>query len=103
MTIAETPARKNMYLKIFSLFLLIALAACQTTKTGNTSNTSARQTYLRKASFPVGVAVSMNKLKNLPVYRDIVIREFSSITAENNMKMQYTQPQPGKFTFEDGD
>jgi endo-1,4-beta-xylanase len=50
------------------------------------SRKSSGQTLrLLDAPFPVSVAVNMDKLKNLPRYREIVIQEFSSITAENAM------------------
>jgi endo-1,4-beta-xylanase len=58
---------------------------------------------LLDAPFPVGVAVNMDKLKDLPRYREIVIQEFSSITAENAMKGQHMQPQQGQFVWENAD
>ncbi len=80
--------------------LLLLLIACQPMPKNTTVTQAPR---LRDAPFPVGVAVNMNKLKNLPVYREIVINEFSSITAENYMKIQHLQPQQGEFVWEHGD
>jgi endo-1,4-beta-xylanase len=59
------------------------------------------------ADFPVGVAVPAgsrpNSLLVSPERQALVERHFSSITAENIMKMGYLQPRQGRFTFEHSD
>jgi endo-1,4-beta-xylanase len=59
------------------------------------------------AHYPVGVAVPgppwANDLLASPERRELVERHFSSITAENIMKMRYLQPAPGRFAFEHAD
>lgn len=59
------------------------------------------------ADFPVGVAVPgapwPHDLLESPERQAIVERHFSSITAENIMKMAYLQPQQGRFTFQYAD
>lgn len=59
------------------------------------------------ANFPVGVAVPgapwPDNLLESPERRALVERHFSSITAENIMKMGYLQPEQGRFVFEHAD
>src|SRR5690606_1923317 len=49
-----------------------------------------------------GVAIAANKL-NDSVYTTIANREFNSVTAENEMKIDATEPQPGQFNFTQAD
>ena len=59
------------------------------------------------ADFPIGVAVPAdpwpNSLLKSPERQAVVNQHFDSLTAENNMKMAYLQPQPGLFHFSDAD
>jgi endo-1,4-beta-xylanase len=41
----------------------------------------------------------MNALANDQTYRDTIAREFSSVTAENVMKWETLEPQPGVFNY----
>lgn len=92
-----------MYKNQLWLFALIILSvACKPALVRQTQS-DAKQPHLLDAPFPVGVAVNIDKLKNLPVYRQIVIQEFSSITAENAMKGQHMQPEKGKFVWDNTD
>ncbi len=50
--------------------------------------------------FKIGAAVSVN---NIDSYRDLLIRHFNSITPENDMKYSATEPEEGKFTFDNAD
>ncbi|MGW7219642.1 endo-1,4-beta-xylanase [Streptomyces sp. NPDC054826] len=49
-----------------------------------------------------GVAIAANRL-NDSTYASIASREFNSVTAENEMKIDATQPQRGQFDFSAGD
>ena len=49
-----------------------------------------------------GAAVSAGKLSD-PVYTGILNREFNSVTAENEMKWDATEPQQGRFSYTNGD
>ncbi|MEP7764777.1 endo-1,4-beta-xylanase [Sanguibacter sp. 25GB23B1] len=49
-----------------------------------------------------GTAIAANRL-NDSVYTSIANREFSMITAENEMKMDATEPNQGQFTYTRGD
>ncbi|MEZ9531226.1 endo-1,4-beta-xylanase [Vibrio sp. 10N.286.51.F4] len=50
----------------------------------------------------VGTAFETRHL-NDPMFRDTVIREYSQITPENEMKFSYVQPQRGQFDFSKAD
>ncbi|GAA1010101.1 1,4-beta-xylanase [Streptomyces sp. F-3] len=49
-----------------------------------------------------GVAIAAGKLGD-PTYTTIANREFNSVTAENEMKIDATEPQQGRFDFTAGD
>jgi endo-1,4-beta-xylanase len=51
----------------------------------------------------VGTAVSAAALKHSHGYRTELAREFSSVTPENAMKWEVTEPKPGHFDFGDAD
>jgi len=55
------------------------------------------------ATFPIGAAIDYGFLKDNTLYRSVLTREHTSITAENAMKWNYTHPQPGVFNFADAD
>lgn len=50
--------------------------------------------------YPLGAALNPQKLATEEKYRSIAKQEFNSITAENHMKMMYTQPRPHEFDFQ---
>lgn len=47
----------------------------------------------------IGAAVNVNLLPQTGAYRDLVIKHYNSLTAENAMKMTALQPQEGTFNF----
>ncbi|TQL02404.1 endo-1,4-beta-xylanase [Cellulomonas sp. SLBN-39] len=49
-----------------------------------------------------GAAIAANKLSD-PVYTGILNREFDSVTAENEMKWDATEPRQGQFSYTSGD
>ncbi|MBO4160927.1 endo-1,4-beta-xylanase [Micromonospora antibiotica] len=49
-----------------------------------------------------GAAVAVNRLSD-SVYVGILNREFTSVTAENEMKWDATEPSPNQFTYASGD
>ncbi|MBN7818583.1 endo-1,4-beta-xylanase [Bowmanella yangjiangensis] len=59
------------------------------------------------ADFPIGVAVPVdpwpNSLLRSKQRQALVEKHFSSLTAENGMKMAYLQPRPGEFEFTHAD
>ncbi len=55
-----------------------------------------------KDYFKIGVAVNNRNVSD-PDQMKLIIREFNSITAENAMKLQPTEPKKGEFHWEDAD
>lgn len=53
--------------------------------------------------FPIGAALKVNLLKKNLNYRNVVLREFNSITAENAMKFHALHPAPNVFKWSDAD
>lgn len=50
--------------------------------------------------FKIGAAISP---RDLTVHRDLLLQHFNSVTPENQMKYELTEPEEGKFTFGDAD
>ncbi len=50
----------------------------------------------------IGAALETRHLEN-PLFRETLIREFSQITPENEMKFMYLQPERGQFDFSKAD
>jgi endo-1,4-beta-xylanase len=50
----------------------------------------------------IGTALMSNRLSNGKV-KGLVVREFDSLTPENEMKWESIEPAPGRFNFEAGD
>lgn len=48
---------------------------------------------------PLGSAVRLSSLRAGGLYRETFLREFDSLTPENEMKMQALQPRRGRFDF----
>lgn len=55
------------------------------------------------AGIEIGVAVNADLLENNVKYRNIVNTQFSSVTAENVMKWEALNPQPGVYDWEAAD
>jgi endo-1,4-beta-xylanase len=53
--------------------------------------------------FPIGAAVKVQLLRDNAAYRNLVINNFNSITAENAMKFNSLHPAPTVFTWKDAD
>lgn len=61
---------------------------------------------LREAApdgFRIGTAVANGPLRNEQQYREVLAREFNSVTSENAMKWDALQPQRWTFNFTDAD
>lgn len=56
-----------------------------------------------KADFPVGVAIDFPKLIRDEKYRNLVITEFNSITAEQSMKASFIHPGKDLYDFSEAD
>ncbi|HEV2580009.1 MAG TPA: endo-1,4-beta-xylanase, partial [Ktedonobacteraceae bacterium] len=92
------------------LFLLTAWPASTSpsTRTPSTptpldSSSSSLRSLARQRDFFIGSAVNYDALENEPLYRQALAREFNLVTAEDSMKFDHTEQQPGVFTFGEGD
>jgi endo-1,4-beta-xylanase len=83
-------------------FFLCALVLAMSVNTGLAQNneTGLKDTY--KDYFSIGVAVNMRNIAN-PEQIAIIKKDFNSITAENDMKPQSTEPAYGQFNWENAD
>lgn len=75
-------------------FLLLMLSAC------NQEPKGLADAY--KKYFKIGVAVNMRNIAE-PEHIALIKDNFNSITAENDMKPQPTEPKEGEFNFENAD
>lgn len=53
--------------------------------------------------FPYGAAVNVGLIKSNAAYRDLVIKEFNSLTSENGMKFNALHPGQATYTWSDAD
>ncbi|MHA8088109.1 endo-1,4-beta-xylanase [Aquirufa sp. Wall-65K1] len=68
------------------------------------AQSNAQNEYIKQfLRFPLGAAVNPKYLSEKPLYRSLVASEFSSITAENHMKMVNIHPEKDRFDFSKGD
>ncbi len=90
----------NITSKTFLLFLLICLQflACKTLKSAHSSR-GLKGYY--KDYFPVGVAVNPQALSGNE--RELILREFNSITPENAMKMGPIHPRENYYYWKGAD
>ena len=82
-----------------------SLCALALTMGANTGFAQSRETGLKDAYkdyFSIGVAVNMRNISN-PEQIAIIKKDFNSITAENDMKPQPTEPAYGQFNWENAD
>ena len=83
-------------------FSLCALAFAMSANNGfaQSGETGLKDAY--KDYFSIGVAVNMRNIAN-PEQIAIIKKDFNSITAENDMKPQPTEPAYGQFNWENAD
>lgn len=92
---------------IFAMLLGITNSSCSKDSDNTPSENKERPKLeiasLREAPMPMGAAVTIASLKNDAKYRELVIREFSSITGENAMKMDAISTGNGTYNYADAD
>lgn len=85
--------------KFYLLCLIFAVSLLQVVA----SSLSRDTTLAGFAPFPFGTAISMKHIKDSLVYRELAIKEYSSVTPEGAMKMDRIRPTRDTYYFEDGD
>lgn len=83
--------RKILFLFLFFTFL----SGCSAIRINFWKTKSLRQVSLK----PIGVAVDSKLISQNPIYREVVLREFNSITSENALKMEIIHPERSVFDF----
>jgi endo-1,4-beta-xylanase len=94
------------------LAVFVALSALVAVPAANAHNSSSAREDLADRGLRdlgalrglyIGTAVAMDHLSADPTYRSLAQTEFSSVTAENVMKWEEVEPQPGVNDFTEGD
>jgi len=86
----------NVSATILRIAILCLLAACHDKAHHSVAHA---ETLQSSSSFPVGVAVGEDLLKNDMAYRAVVLNEYSSVTPENAGKIECLHPQENVFAF----
>ncbi|ARK12530.1 endo-1,4-beta-xylanase [Fibrella sp. ES10-3-2-2] len=83
----------------------LALMACRSSQSGSVADPQPNAaTVLRNAlPFPIGAAMNPNLLATNAAYRQVAEREFSSVTAENYLKMGSVHPAPDRYDWTGSD
>jgi endo-1,4-beta-xylanase len=53
--------------------------------------------------FPMGAAINNGLIKNRAVYRELLVKEYNSLTSENEMKFAQLHPAENTYTFTEAD
>ncbi len=92
---------------LYLTFFLTAFTTCKVEKFESDNRISgypeAAIETLREAPYPMGAAITMGALRDNETYRQTVIKEMSSITAENAMKMNFISTGRGEYFWDDAD
>jgi len=93
----------NLSYKAFTHLFLILLACLSSTYCfGQTSQDQQGLKDYYRDYFPIGVAVNARQLSD-SAQKDFILKHFSSLTAENAMKMGPIHPQKNQFFWKDAD
>lgn len=99
-------------MNLAKLFLILFAAACLFTnckeEPGSTATAMATSEVALKTTYAddffIGAAISGRQINGAnPKAMEVLLREFNSITAENNMKWMYIHPEEATFNFETAD
>jgi len=87
-----------------SLFLCTSCSKAKNSKPVSGDSESAKaETFQKNMPFAFGAAVNINLLKSNASYRELVIKEYSSLTAENAMKFGALHPSETTYNWSDAD
>ncbi len=90
--------------RAFALLTAAVLAfSCRVRPVPSEAAAAPAETLQSVSPFPVGVAVAGRLLETNAAYRDIVLREYGSITPENAAKIEALHPSQDAFDFSDLD
>ena len=82
---------------------LVCLAAITFSLTPAHSQSTTLRALASARGIEIGAAVANSPLSGDATYRTVLAREFNSVTAENAMKWDATEPSPGQFNFGNAD
>ena len=88
-----------LFLAVSTVLIVVLLSIPKSSHTAVTSLRSLAQ----NRGIVIGAAVAINALRNEPVYREVLAREFSSLTPENVMKFRFLHPERDRYDFTDAD
>ncbi len=83
--------------------LFLVAAAIRIAGAAETSPAVPLHVLAKARGMAIGTAVSARALENDATYREVLAREFSMVTAENELKWATTRPAEGKFNFAPAD
>lgn len=99
----------NSYIKLICILSLTFLACSKKSQTSIAPIISPEiivsgdGTLKEKLPFLIGAALNVGLVKNNTNYRNLVIKEFNSVTAENVMKMNALRPSATTYNWTDAD
>jgi endo-1,4-beta-xylanase len=100
-------AGRRLYAVAGLLMVLVAGPAAATSVAAPARHAATKHLKTRTPPPPrrvaLGTAVRLDVLQRDQRYRDLVVSEFDSLTAENEMKMAFLQPRRGVFDFREAD
>src|SRR6202051_3919150 len=98
------PTKYNLQLLLIVL-CLVCITSCNTVQTQSSkiTPTVTLRSLAQARHFLFGTAVDADALQYDKQYAIVLGREFNVVTPENALKFNATNPQPGVFTFEQGD
>jgi endo-1,4-beta-xylanase len=97
---------KKLPMNLVMLLLIMFSGACSKRKSAYTTpdpQPIANVGTLKDLPFPFGAAVNVSLLRTNANYKALVIKEFSSLTAENAMKFAATHPAENTYNWTDAD
>ena len=87
-----------------SLFLCTSCSKAKNSKSISGDSEPAKvESFQKNMPFAFGAAVNINLLKSNTSYRELVIKEYSSLTAENAMKFGALHPAEKTYNWSDAD
>lgn len=94
--------RKTTAILLFAVVAVVTIC-CSKKTVAVVPPTASADTSLRQLPFPFGFAVNVSKLKTNSTYRNSIISNARSITAETAMKIAYLHPAQNSYVWSDAD